>query len=145
MKSLFSSLFQMVTLEQSPLRMQFVSIQKSFSVLFPPDGMKDDLLPCHGNDYMANEKSSTNELLVSQSSDFIDLSSCMQDTQVTVPTLNGYPSKFTFIVYVCFWVTWGRVELGIDHKDAEVDHYQDRKFTYVRTQVCINLENLLIF
>ncbi|XP_040999972.1 uncharacterized protein LOC121246054 [Juglans microcarpa x Juglans regia] len=91
---------KMVTLEQSPLRMQFVSIQKSFSLLFPQDGMKDDLLPCHGNDYMANDKSSTNELLVSQSSDFIDLSSCMQDTQVTVPTLNGwllgYPVVYLF-------------------------------------------------
>lgn len=79
----------MVTLEESSLRMQFTSIQRSFSLLFPDDGMKDDIMPCHSNDYKADDKSSTNELLVSQSSDFIDLGSCMQDTQVTVPTLNG--------------------------------------------------------
>jgi hypothetical protein len=76
--------------EKSPIGMQLVSIQKSFSLLFPQDGMKDDLLPCHRADNMADAKSSTNELMTSQSSSaFIDLSSCMQDTQVTVPTLNG--------------------------------------------------------
>lgn len=75
--------------EKNPIGMQLVSIQKSFSLLFPQDGMKDDLLSCHREDNMADAKSSTNELITSQSSAFIDLSSCMQDTQVTVPTLNG--------------------------------------------------------
>lgn len=86
--------------EKNPIGMQLVSIQKSFSLLFPQDGMKDDLLSCHREDNMADAKSSTNELITSQSSAFIDLSSCMQDTQVTVPTLNGwllgYPVVYLF-------------------------------------------------
>ncbi|KAE8125263.1 hypothetical protein FH972_020094 [Carpinus fangiana] len=91
---------KMTPAEKSPIGMQLVSIQKSFSLLFPQDGMKDDLLSCHRVDNMADAKSSTNELVTSQSSAFIDLSSCMQDTQVTVPTLNGwllgYPVVYLF-------------------------------------------------
>ncbi|XP_059446303.1 uncharacterized protein LOC132177838 isoform X2 [Corylus avellana] len=110
-KALFSSLCQMTQAQKSPIGMQLVSIQKSFSLLFPQDGMKDDLLSCHRADNMADAKSSTNELITSQSSStnelitsqssaFIDLSSCMQDTHVTVPTLNGwllgYPVVYLF-------------------------------------------------
>ncbi|KAE8076535.1 hypothetical protein FH972_015178 [Carpinus fangiana] len=91
---------KMTQAEKSPIGMQLVSIQKSFSLLFPQDGMKDDLLSCHRADNMAAANSSTNELVTSQSSAFIDLSSCMQDTQVTVPTLNGwllgYPVVYLF-------------------------------------------------
>lgn len=86
--------------ENSPVGMQLISIQKSFSLLFPEDGIKDDPLPCHRTEYMGDATSSTHELVTSQSSDFIDLSSCMQDTQVTVPTLNGwllgYPVVYLF-------------------------------------------------
>ncbi|KAF8391815.1 hypothetical protein HHK36_022049 [Tetracentron sinense] len=75
--------------EENSLVMQLVSIQKFFSGVFPVDGMNNDLLPCPRINHMANEKSSIEELTDSQSSEFVDLSSCMQDTQVTVPTLNG--------------------------------------------------------
>ncbi|XP_030969398.1 uncharacterized protein LOC115989716 isoform X3 [Quercus lobata] len=81
--------------ENSPVGMQLISIQKFFSTLFPQDGIKDDLLPCHRTESMGDATSSTHELVTSQSSEFIDLSSCMHDTLVTVPTLNGNaaPSK----------------------------------------------------
>lgn len=75
--------------ENSPLGMELASVQKLFSQFFHQDEMKDDLLSCHRPDSTADAQSSTNELLTSQSSDFINLSSLMQDTQVTVPTLNG--------------------------------------------------------
>lgn len=90
MKALFSSLLQLITqAENSPVGMQLISIQKFFSTLFPQDGIKDDLLSCHRTESMGDATSSTNELVTSPSSEFIDLSSCMHDTLVTVPTLNG--------------------------------------------------------
>ncbi|XP_075660736.1 uncharacterized protein LOC142630600 isoform X3 [Castanea sativa] len=86
--------------ENSPVGMQLISILKFFSTLFPQDGIKDDLLPCHRTGSMGDATSSTHELVTSQSSEFIDLSSCMQDTLVTVPTLNGwllgYPVVYLF-------------------------------------------------
>ncbi|KAK7845977.1 hypothetical protein CFP56_008608 [Quercus suber] len=75
--------------ENSPVGMQLISIQKFFSTLFPQDGIKDDLLSCHRTESMGDATSSTHELVTSQASEFIDLSSCMHDTLVTVPTLNG--------------------------------------------------------
>ncbi|KAK9288439.1 hypothetical protein L1049_016896 [Liquidambar formosana] len=85
---------------QNSVVMQLISIQKLFSLVFPVDGMNNDLLPCHRTDYMDNAESSIGELNTFQSSEFIDLSSCMQDTLVTVPTLNGwllgYPVVYLF-------------------------------------------------
>lgn len=72
--------------EKSPLGIQLLSIQKWFSVLFPLDEMRNGCLSGHTTE---NAESSASNLMKSQSSQFIDLSSCMQDTQVTVPTLNG--------------------------------------------------------
>ncbi|XP_076951607.1 uncharacterized protein LOC143625022 [Bidens hawaiensis] len=78
-----------VDLEQDPPKMvteaekisigaQFVSLQKLFFSVFCDDATTD----------------------VNQNSDFIDLSHFMQDTPVTVPTLNGwllgYPVVYTF-------------------------------------------------
>lgn len=63
--------------EKSPLWMQLQSIQKLFSSPFTPDEVKSDLLQSDSNH------------VASQSSEIIDLSSCMQDTDVTLPTLNG--------------------------------------------------------
>ncbi|KAM4105977.1 hypothetical protein ACJW30_04G028700 [Castanea mollissima] len=86
--------------ENSPVGMQLISIQKFFSTLFPQDGIKDDLLSCHRTESMGDATSSTHELVTSQSSEFIDLSSCMHDALVTVPTLNGwllgYPVVYLF-------------------------------------------------
>ncbi|PIA29661.1 hypothetical protein AQUCO_05800047v1 [Aquilegia coerulea] len=72
--------------EQNSVAAQFVSVQKSFSKAFPVDGISEYLLPA--------------EHTTSQSSKFIDLSSCMQESSVTIPTLNGwllgYPVVYLF-------------------------------------------------
>ncbi|KAL6970747.1 hypothetical protein U1Q18_030438 [Sarracenia purpurea var. burkii] len=86
--------------EKSSIVMQLVSAQKLFSLIFPVDGTKSELLPCHMKDSIASSKSPVDGLIISQSCEFIDLSSCMQETQVTVPTLNGwllgYPVVYLF-------------------------------------------------
>lgn len=85
-----SFLLQMITqAEKTSVGMQLLSIQKLFSLLFPIDGMKNDLVSCHRTDNMAIAESSNTEPITSPSSEFIDFSSCMENTQVTVPTLNG--------------------------------------------------------
>ncbi|CAN6978435.1 hypothetical protein IGI04_037861 [Brassica rapa subsp. trilocularis] len=64
--------------KESNLGMQLRSIQKLFSSTFPLDGSDND----------------------AKSSLFIDLSCCLQDTKVTIPTLNGwlldYPVVYLF-------------------------------------------------
>ncbi|XP_048435785.1 uncharacterized protein LOC125475245 [Pyrus x bretschneideri] len=69
--------------EKSPLGMQLISIQKLFSLVFP-----------------LTAEPPINEHIPSQSSEFIDLSSCMQNTEVLLPTLNGwllgYPVVYLF-------------------------------------------------
>ncbi|XP_057958085.1 uncharacterized protein LOC131150974 isoform X2 [Malania oleifera] len=86
--------------EKSELAMQFLSIQKLFSSVFPFDGMDNDLMRSHVKDHVASDKSTRDAPITCQSSQIIDLSSCMQDTQVTVPTLNGwllgYPVVYLF-------------------------------------------------
>ncbi|XP_057460465.1 uncharacterized protein LOC130750954 isoform X2 [Actinidia eriantha] len=86
--------------DESSVVMQLVSVQKLFSLAFPVDGMNSELLPCHGRDPTASDKSPISELVISQSSEFIDLSCCLQETQVTIPTLNGwllgYPVVYLF-------------------------------------------------
>ena len=56
--------------KESNLGVQLRSIQKLFSSTFPLDG-------------------GDNDAKSSQSSLFVDLSCCLQDTKVTIPTLNG--------------------------------------------------------
>lgn len=86
----FSFLIQMITQgEKSSLATELIRVQKLFSLFFPSDGMCNDLLSCQMTDSVANAESSANKPTMSQSSEFIDLSCCMQDTDVTVPTLNG--------------------------------------------------------
>ncbi|KAM1270759.1 hypothetical protein ACFX13_032630 [Malus domestica] len=73
--------------EKNPLGMQLISIQKLFSLVFPVGGRKDEALPSHS--ITADAEPPINELIPSQSSEFIDLSSCMQNTEVLLPMLNG--------------------------------------------------------
>ncbi|KAK2641877.1 hypothetical protein Ddye_023640 [Dipteronia dyeriana] len=85
---------KMITLiEKSSLGLQLKSVQKLFSSFFPLSGENDDL------DHTVNAKS-PDVPIASQSSEFIDISSCMNDTQITVPTLNGwllgYPVVYLF-------------------------------------------------
>ena len=63
--------------KESNLGVQLRSIQKLFSSTFPLDGSNDDHTPA------------LDEANSSQSSLFIDLSCCLQDTKVTIPTLSG--------------------------------------------------------
>lgn len=84
--------------EKNPLGMQLISIQKLFSLVFPVGGRKDEALPSHT--VTADAELPINEHIPSQSSEFIDLSSCMQNTEVLLPTLNGwllgYPVVYLF-------------------------------------------------
>lgn len=83
-----SFVLQMITeAEKSPLGMQLISIQKLFSLVFPVGGRKDEALP--SQTVTADAEPPINEHIPSQSSEFIDLSSCMQNTEVLLPTLNG--------------------------------------------------------
>ncbi|KAI3992617.1 hypothetical protein MKX01_007939, partial [Papaver californicum] len=103
---------QFVDLEQDPPKMiaqsepnsntkELVSVQRFLSTVFPVDGMDKELFPPPGMDHVVNNKSLVGEISTSQSSsDVIDLSCCMQDCQVTIPTLNGwllgYPVVYLF-------------------------------------------------
>ncbi|KAG5530779.1 hypothetical protein RHGRI_025678 [Rhododendron griersonianum] len=86
--------------EESSVAMELVSVQKWFSLIFPVDRMNSDPLPSHRIDSMSSGKSRIEELVMSQSSELIDLSRCMQETEITIPTLNGwllgYPIVYLF-------------------------------------------------
>ncbi|OAY51932.1 hypothetical protein MANES_04G043800v8 [Manihot esculenta] len=87
--------------EESSLVAELLRVQNLFSLFFPLNGLDNDLLSsCHMKDTADNTESSTNKPITSWSSEFIDLSSCLQDSQVTVPTLNGwllgYPVIYLF-------------------------------------------------
>ncbi|XP_048234097.1 uncharacterized protein LOC8261710 isoform X2 [Ricinus communis] len=110
---------QMVTqAENSSLNAALVRVQKLFSLYLP---VNENVSPCHltetaanasdnvanaadsvanAADSVASAESSINKPIISQSSEFIDFSSCMQDSEVTVPTLNGwllgYPVVYLF-------------------------------------------------
>ncbi|KAE8718333.1 salt tolerance-like protein [Hibiscus syriacus] len=80
---------KMITLDdKNLLGMQLMSIQKLFSLYFPLEGARNDLLPPDRTELQADSKS-LSEPIDSQSSLLKDLSSCMHDTEVTVPTING--------------------------------------------------------
>ncbi|XP_020532723.1 uncharacterized protein LOC105628398 isoform X2 [Jatropha curcas] len=86
--------------ENSSLAAELIRVQKLFSLFFPLSEINDDPLSCHTMNSMDNAESSVNKPITCQSSEFIDLSSCMKDTEVTVPTLNGwllgYPVVYLF-------------------------------------------------
>ncbi|KAF7805346.1 uncharacterized protein G2W53_037507 [Senna tora] len=90
---------KMITqIEESQLVMQFISIQKLFSSFFLDEGM--DNPSSQGTEYMDHSKSTSSQHFASQSTECIDLSECMEGTEVTVPTLNGwllgYPVVYLF-------------------------------------------------
>ena len=74
--------------ETSQLAMQLITIQKSFSSLFPPEGM-NNLSACQATENMDDSKATNSQDFASPASECIDLSNCMEDSEVTVPTLNG--------------------------------------------------------
>ncbi|XXG62195.1 hypothetical protein AAC387_Pa05g0608 [Persea americana] len=96
--------------QQNIVASQLTSIQKLFSSAFSVNEIKDDALPdvplpmknerVESSEQAADGLSHVGELVAYQSSVFIDFSSCMQDTEVTLPTLNGwllgYPIVYLF-------------------------------------------------
>ncbi|KAM7278993.1 hypothetical protein ACFE04_006127 [Oxalis oulophora] len=86
--------------EGNSLVMELAKVQKLFSSFFPSEGMQNDLSLAMGTDNMAFVESSNNERVTSPSPQFVDLSSCMENTLITVPTLNGwllgYPIVYLF-------------------------------------------------
>ncbi|WCJ41333.1 hypothetical protein M5689_022211 [Euphorbia peplus] len=94
---------KMVSLaEKCSLAEDLIKVQNLFSSFLPLIETNNELSSCHTIDSTTNcnAGSSTDKTSTSQSSGFIDLSSFMQDTQITVPTLNGwllgYPVVYLF-------------------------------------------------
>ncbi|KAJ8445273.1 hypothetical protein Cgig2_024479 [Carnegiea gigantea] len=98
-----------VDLEQDPPKMisirdessaakELVSVQKLFSSVFTSECINCDALEGHGKDNRQSTESSSVEH--SQVFEVVDLSSCIQNSQITIPTLNGwllgYPVVYLF-------------------------------------------------
>ncbi|TKY48327.1 40S ribosomal protein S4-C [Spatholobus suberectus] len=90
---------KMITqIEESQLAMQLLSIQRLFLTIFSPEGIIDPSpsqeAKCTG------DANATCQSFPSLSSVCIDLSNCMDNTHITVPTLNGwllgYPVVYLF-------------------------------------------------
>ncbi|XP_047317137.1 uncharacterized protein LOC124920645 isoform X2 [Impatiens glandulifera] len=83
---------QMISLAaKNTMIMELISVQKFFATTFPVNEETNEVLPPpQRTDSTANPSSS----------DFIDLSSCLQETEITIPTLNGwllgYPVVYLF-------------------------------------------------
>lgn len=76
-------------IEKSQLAMQLMSIQKFFLTVFAPEGEgMNDPSPSQEVKCLDNAES-TSQCFHSHSIECIDLSNCMDNTEVTVPTLNG--------------------------------------------------------
>lgn len=91
---------KMITLkEKSSVGMQLISVQKLFSLVFPLNGMTDESRLPNRTDHTI-EATSSNITIAPQSTEVVDLSSCICDSQVTIPTLNGwllgYPVVYLF-------------------------------------------------
>lgn len=78
-----------VQAEKSSVAMQLISVQKWFSSLFPVDEINNNVSSSLTAEVVSIANPSTSAPITSQSSDIIDLSSYIEATQVTVPTLNG--------------------------------------------------------
>ncbi|KAE9588128.1 hypothetical protein Lalb_Chr22g0352091 [Lupinus albus] len=91
---------EMITqIEKSQLAMQLKSIQKFFLTVFSSDGTNNSL-PSPEAKCLDNNTESTSQHVHSLSTECIDLSNCMDNTEVTLPTLNGwllgYPVVYLF-------------------------------------------------
>ncbi|RDX93444.1 hypothetical protein CR513_24299, partial [Mucuna pruriens] len=79
---------KMITqIEESQLAMQLVSIQRLFLTVFSPEGITG---PSPSQEpKCTDDADATCHSFTSHSAECIDLSNCMDNTDVTVPTLNG--------------------------------------------------------
>ncbi|MCD9644312.1 hypothetical protein HAX54_032495, partial [Datura stramonium] len=75
--------------EESSVAAELILAQKTFSSIFSENGIKTDHLEHQKSEVRANIDSSVYKPTSSLSSEVIDLSECIKDTHVTVPTLNG--------------------------------------------------------
>ncbi|XP_049375641.1 uncharacterized protein LOC125840716 isoform X2 [Solanum verrucosum] len=86
--------------EESCVAAELVLAQKTFSSVFSENGIKIDHLEHQKPEVRANTDSSLYKPTSSLSSDVIDLSECIKDSHVTIPTLNGwllgYPIVYLF-------------------------------------------------
>ncbi|KAH9783557.1 hypothetical protein KPL71_009355 [Citrus sinensis] len=72
---------KMITLkEKSSVGMQLISVQKLFSLVFPPNGMTDEIRLPNRTDHTI-EATSSNITISPQSTEVVDLSSCICDSQ----------------------------------------------------------------
>ena len=72
----------MTQAEESPAMMQFLSAQKLFSSVFHTDGV-------NGDHFQRRETHNIGSSLDFESPVMVDLSYCLQESDVTIPTLNG--------------------------------------------------------
>ncbi|KAJ8560374.1 hypothetical protein K7X08_004432 [Anisodus acutangulus] len=86
--------------EESSVAAELVLAQKIFSSVFSENGINTDHLEHQKPEVRANTDSSVYEATSSLSSEVVDLSECIKETHVTVPTLNGwllgYPIVYLF-------------------------------------------------
>ncbi|KAG2242463.1 hypothetical protein Bca52824_095690 [Brassica carinata] len=106
--------------EESNLGMQLRSIQKLFSSTFPLDGSNNDT------------KTASDDAKSSQSSLLIDLSCCLQDTKVTIPTLNGWLLDYP-VVYL----------FGTDHIEDAIYNLSTKSLRIFKVLVQRNEDSLL--
>ncbi|XP_010526097.1 PREDICTED: uncharacterized protein LOC104803749 [Tarenaya hassleriana] len=116
--------------KESKLGMQLISIQKLFSSAFPLEGGNSNTLACESTNHMAILDSSTSEASSSQSSLFHDLSRCLQDTQITIPTLNGWLLGYP-VVYL----------FGKDHIEDAIYNLSTKSLRIFRILVSRNMDS----
>ncbi|CAA7016679.1 unnamed protein product [Microthlaspi erraticum] len=99
--------------KDSNLGMQLRSIQEQFSLTFPLEGIDND-----------TTATAADEAKSSQSSLCIDLSCCLQDTKVTIPTLNGWLLDYP-VVYL----------FGTDHIEEAIYNLTTKSLRIFKVQV----------
>ncbi|CAN8252970.1 unnamed protein product [Cochlearia groenlandica] len=99
--------------KESNLVMQLRSIQNLFSSTFPL------------NDNNTDTTTALDEASASRSSLCIDLSTCLQDTKVTIPTLNGWLLDYP-VVYL----------FGTDHIEEAIYNLSTKSLRIFKVLVC---------
>lgn len=75
--------------EDNVAAIQLVSVQKIFSLHFPIIEQNNESLTCNKTGMVSTDTSSVDDSTALGNPDRIDLSSCLQDTKISIPTLNG--------------------------------------------------------
>ncbi|XP_019165623.1 PREDICTED: uncharacterized protein LOC109161605 [Ipomoea nil] len=108
--------------EESPAIVELVLAQKLFSSHFSEGKINSNHLGHCSTDFTANNKPTS-----SQSSDFIDLSNCIKETEVTIPTLNGWLLGYP-VVYL----------FGKDHIEDAIYNLSTKSLHLFQILVCRN-------